>query len=216
MLRRVVARTPGEGILRNLLPNCRWQSFARGQDRLLVFAGSSRYRENHSRWTGMKRQKRPTSLTSPHGTVIQICCCGPRIASIPNSCAPRSASKISGTIPRTHGAPRRISGHAHLLEVEWWPPCDFNFVFQAEKVGGGPVLIGSSVALMRQCEDLNSRTWRAERDLLGAWRREGSEHGAPLEEGRGLRLHSSEISQINPWRIDSRCFWITDHVPQVV
>jgi hypothetical protein len=72
---------------------------------------------------------------------------------------------------------------SHLLEVEWWLPCDFNFVFQAEKVGGGPVLIGSSVALMRQLEDLNSRTWRAELDLLCAWRRGGSEHGAPLESG---------------------------------
>jgi hypothetical protein len=75
------------------------------------------------------------------------------------------------------------SRYSHLLEVEWWLPCDFNFVFQAEKVGGGPVLIGSSVALARQLEDLNSRTWHAELDLLGTWRREGSEHGAPLEYG---------------------------------
>jgi hypothetical protein len=75
------------------------------------------------------------------------------------------------------------SRYSHLLEVEWWLPCDFNFVFQAEKLGGGPVLIGSSVALVRQLEDLNSRTWRAELDLLGAWLREGSEHGAPLESG---------------------------------
>lgn len=75
------------------------------------------------------------------------------------------------------------SRYSHLLEVEWWLPCDFNFVFQAEKVGGGPVLVGSSVALARQLADLNSRTWHAELDLLGTWRREGSEHGAPLESG---------------------------------
>jgi hypothetical protein len=75
------------------------------------------------------------------------------------------------------------SRYFHLLEVEWWLPCDFSFVFQAEKVGGGAVLIGSSVILARQFEDLNSRTWRAPSDLLGAWRREGSEHGAPLESG---------------------------------
>jgi hypothetical protein len=56
-------------------------------------------------------------------------------------------------------------------------------MFQAEKVGGGPVLVGSSVVLARQLEDLNSRTWRAESDLLDAWRREGSDHGAPLESG---------------------------------
>lgn len=75
------------------------------------------------------------------------------------------------------------SRYSHLLEVEWRLPCDFSFVFQAEKVGGGAVLIGSSVALARQLNDLNSRTWRAESDLFGAWRREGSEHGAPLESG---------------------------------
>jgi hypothetical protein len=75
------------------------------------------------------------------------------------------------------------SRYSHLLEVEWWLPCDFNFVFQAEKVGGGHVLIGSSVALARQLKDLNSRSWRAESDRLGAWRREGSGHGAPLESG---------------------------------
>ena len=75
------------------------------------------------------------------------------------------------------------SSYSHLLEVEWWLPCDFNFVFQAEKVGGGPVVIASSAALVRQLEDLNSRTWRAEIDSLAAWRREGSEHGAALETG---------------------------------
>jgi hypothetical protein len=56
-------------------------------------------------------------------------------------------------------------------------------VFQAEKVGGGPVLIGSSVALLSQLEDLNSRTWRSDLKLLDGWRREGSERGAPLESG---------------------------------
>jgi hypothetical protein len=75
------------------------------------------------------------------------------------------------------------SRYSHLFEVEWWLPCDFSFMFQAEKVGGGPVLVGSSVVLARQLEDLNSRTWRAESDLLDAWRREGSDHGAPLESG---------------------------------
>jgi hypothetical protein len=59
-------------------------------------------------------------------------------------------------------------------------------VFQAEKVGGGPVLIGSSAALLRQLEDLNSHTWRSDFGLLGTWRREGSEHGAPLEAGARL------------------------------
>jgi hypothetical protein len=75
------------------------------------------------------------------------------------------------------------SRYSHLLEVEWWLPCDFSFVFQAEKIGGGAVLIGSSVVLARQLDDLNSGTWRAGSDRLGAWRREGSEHGTPLEIG---------------------------------
>jgi hypothetical protein len=44
-------------------------------------------------------------------------------------------------------------------------------------------MIGSSAALMRQLEDLNSRTWRAEIDRLAAWRREGSEYRALLETG---------------------------------
>jgi hypothetical protein len=37
--------------------------------------------------------------------------------------------------------------------------------------------------LLRQLEDLNSRTWRAELDTLGGWLRQGSEHRAPLESG---------------------------------
>jgi hypothetical protein len=75
------------------------------------------------------------------------------------------------------------SRYSHLLEVEWWLPCDFSFVFQAEKVSGAPVLIGSSVALRRQLEDLNSLTWRADLSRLIAWQREGSECGASLETG---------------------------------
>lgn len=75
------------------------------------------------------------------------------------------------------------SGYFHLLEVEWWLPCDFAFIFQTEKVAGGPVTIGSSNALARQLTELNARTWQAASEELTRWKRLGSEHGAPLESG---------------------------------
>ena len=75
------------------------------------------------------------------------------------------------------------SRYSHLLDVEWWLPCDFKFVFQAEKVGGGSVLIGSSVVLVSQLDELNARTWQADAAMLDMRQRDGSEHGAPLESG---------------------------------
>lgn len=75
------------------------------------------------------------------------------------------------------------SRYSHLYDVELWLPCSFGFVFEAEHVGGNPVMVGSSVALSRQLDDLNRRTWQAGADLLDKWAFDGSEFGAPLEEG---------------------------------
>jgi len=75
------------------------------------------------------------------------------------------------------------SRYSHLFEVEWWLPCDFGCIFQTEKIGGGPVLIGSSMALSSQLEELNARTWREDPKTWEATLQRGSESGAPLEDG---------------------------------
>ena len=75
------------------------------------------------------------------------------------------------------------SRYSHLYDVELWLPCTFGFVFKTEDVGGTPVLVGSSIALRKQLEDLNRRTWQADDDLLEKWGFNGADHGAPLETG---------------------------------
>jgi hypothetical protein len=75
------------------------------------------------------------------------------------------------------------SRYSHLYEVELWLPCPFGFVFRTNDVAGKPVLVGSSVTLLAQLEELNQRTWQADPKAVTQWRFEGAEHGAPLAIG---------------------------------
>ena len=75
------------------------------------------------------------------------------------------------------------SRYSHLYGVELWLPCPFRFVFEADDMGGNTIRIGSSAELLPQLGELNNRTWQASRNQLSEWRRDGSEHGAPLESG---------------------------------
>jgi hypothetical protein len=100
------------------------------------------------------------------------------------------------------------SRYSHLYEVELWLPCSFGFVFKTEDVGGNPVLVGSSVALLRQLEDLHRRTWEVRADLLDKWSFDGSEHGAPMETGARfafslfLKLARHSVEEKLPMRLD--------------
>jgi hypothetical protein len=100
------------------------------------------------------------------------------------------------------------SRYSHLYEIELWLACSFSFVFRAEDVGGKPVLIGSSVALFRQLEDMNRRTWQAGTELLDRWAFDGSENGAPMEAGARfafalfLKLARHSVEQKLPMRLD--------------
>jgi hypothetical protein len=70
-----------------------------------------------------------------------------------------------------------------LKGAEWWLPAELPFVFSAADLSGAPAVFGSSIGLAAELAELNSRTWKADQDTLRAWRREGAEHGSPLEVG---------------------------------
>lgn len=74
------------------------------------------------------------------------------------------------------------SRYSHLVaDVQLWLPAKFDFTFVTEDLAGHRVGVGSVSTLRTQLQELNQRTWRAsEQDLL-VWRKEGAEHGAPLE-----------------------------------
>ena len=72
--------------------------------------------------------------------------------------------------------------------VEVWLPADFNFTFRGSDAAGEEITFGSSVSLQRELELLNDRTWKADDATWAAWRKEGSEHGAPLESGARFAL----------------------------
>jgi hypothetical protein len=108
---------------------------------------------------------------------------------------------------------RRFFGGSHIwrkriYDVESWLPCSFEFVFKAEDVGSNLVLIGSSVALLRQLEDLNRRTWHARPDVLATRAFNNFEHGAPLENGARfafalfLQLARHSVEEKLPMRLD--------------
>jgi hypothetical protein len=68
-------------------------------------------------------------------------------------------------------------------DVEVWLPADFPFTFRGPDPTGRDVDWGSSVALRRQLETLNARTWRATPATITEWRREAAASQASLEEG---------------------------------
>lgn len=84
---------------------------------------------------------------------------------------------------RLSAEPGRPSRYSQLYDVGLWLPCSFGFVFKTEDVGGPEILVGSSIILSRQLDDLNARTWQAEPETLHRRRRDGADAGAPLEEG---------------------------------
>ena len=72
----------------------------------------------------------------------------------------------------------------HLMRnVEIWLPHDLPFVFRAPDPAGHALHFGSSLALAEELAELNRRTWNADDAVLAQWRRDGSEHEAPLETG---------------------------------
>jgi hypothetical protein len=70
-----------------------------------------------------------------------------------------------------------------LNDVEIWLPNNFDFTFRTTDATGREVGFGSSVALMRQLDELNRHTWDVDADTLASWRRAGCEHQAELELG---------------------------------
>lgn len=68
-----------------------------------------------------------------------------------------------------------------LHDVEVWLPAGYDFTFGAPWVTGDPRRFGACGALVSQLDDLNARTWRATPEDLVEWRRNGADHGAPLE-----------------------------------
>jgi hypothetical protein len=70
-----------------------------------------------------------------------------------------------------------------LRDVEFWFPVDLDFTFEAMDLTGKKMRFGSSVGLLRELRDLDSRTWKSSPDEVQKWARENSPHGAPLESG---------------------------------
>jgi hypothetical protein len=75
------------------------------------------------------------------------------------------------------------SRYPHLIrEIEFWLPSPFDFTFKAEAPNGDVVAIGSTMTLLRHLQELNNRTWKADRAAIAAWGEIAPEPDGPLEE----------------------------------
>jgi hypothetical protein len=76
------------------------------------------------------------------------------------------------------------SRFSHLVRnVELWLPSPFEFVFEAEDVGGSKIVIGSVITLRRQLVELNQGTWQGSEDLVASWSKRVPGKGDNLEAG---------------------------------
>ena len=99
--------------------------------------------------------------------------------------------------------------YSHLYDVGLWLPCDFGFVFKTEDISGAEILVGSSLILLKQLKELNARKWQAEPGTLHQWRRDGAEHGAPLQVGArfALALFSELADEAIKHQLPMRLDW---------
>jgi hypothetical protein len=73
------------------------------------------------------------------------------------------------------------SRYSHLVRnVELWLPSPFEFTFEGEDVDRRRVVVGSTMTLRRQLDELNGATWKAGAVTVAQWSREAPADDAAL------------------------------------
>jgi hypothetical protein len=62
--------------------------------------------------------------------------------------------------------PEAKARYSHLYDVCVWLSCHFGFVFKTKDISVTKMLVGSNIALLRQLQELNARTWQATPGIL--------------------------------------------------
>jgi hypothetical protein len=101
------------------------------------------------------------------------------------------------------------SEYLQLLNTGCWLPCEFDFVFQSDRLGGESTQFGSSITLATQLDALNARTWGADKKTISAWRKDCSEYGAPLESG--AKFAFAVLRELASESIENRLPMILDY-----
>jgi len=74
------------------------------------------------------------------------------------------------------------SRYRHLIaDTEIWLPVEFRAPVRTAAIAGDSLVVGSSVRLLAELRELNSRTWNAGDEQTSKWRYDGAEFGGPLE-----------------------------------
>ena len=74
------------------------------------------------------------------------------------------------------------SRYRHLIaDSEIWIPVEFDAPLRTTAIVGDSVVVASSIQLLAELCELNSRTWNADDQQISRWRFDGAEYGGPLE-----------------------------------
>jgi len=74
------------------------------------------------------------------------------------------------------------SRYQHLIaDTELWLPVEFRVPVRTAAIVGDSIVVGSSVRLLAELRELNSRTWNADDQQTSQWRYDSAEFGGPLE-----------------------------------
>lgn len=96
-----------------------------------------------------------------------------------------------------------------VLSCEWWLPCPLPGVISLTDLGGNEKQVGSTFDLLNQLDDLNARTWRADKQLLEEWAAAGAGYQAPLEVG--ARFAFSLFHQLAQKSLEHRLPMLLDY-----
>jgi len=74
------------------------------------------------------------------------------------------------------------SQYQHLIaDTELWLPVEFRVPVRTAAIRGDSIVVDSSIRLLAELRELNSRTWNASDQQTSEWRYDGAEFGGPLE-----------------------------------
>ncbi len=86
------------------------------------------------------------------------------------------------------GPPKEGRRFSHLTDLDTWIPGSFTGWMRVDGLAQSPMHVGSSSELLRQLQELNARTYRADRETMAGWLQVESDNSFDHEARRGLAI----------------------------
>jgi hypothetical protein len=113
---------------------------------------------------------------------------------------------LTGLFAQKLGPPMEGRRSYQITDPMMWLPIPFDATVIVSDLLPEPIRVGSSVTLLSQLEELNRRTYRADRETMAAWLREDPDDSFDQAARRGLAIFTDlarkSVDQCLPMKLD--------------